>query len=352
MKKDLKSMPKVMMVGSAEHTGGGVTSVIKLIKKMPVWKKYSTYWLGTQTQGSKWERLYYAISSAIRAPFLVWKYDIIFSHNVPGTGLITQLPELIFAKLYRKKVILEIHVGNQLEHNKSNKLFIWWLGKADLILLLSKKWEEKFHEWYPNIKTPTKVLYNACDIIPEIDRSLKKKSIIMAAYLNDNKAPDLLIRAWSKIKHKHPEWSVTIMGNGEVSRFKQLASSLNCDDIEFPGYLTGSAKEKMWQEASIYCMCSYNEGFPMVVLEAWNYGINVITTPVGGLPDVIEEGKNCLTFPFGDYDKLAVQLELLMTNHQLRESMAKYARNLAIRKFSLNAINSDLDDIYNFVLNN
>lgn len=46
----MKATARVMMVGTTEKSGGGVTSVIKLIKKMPVWNKYNIYWLGTQTQ--------------------------------------------------------------------------------------------------------------------------------------------------------------------------------------------------------------------------------------------------------------------------------------------------------------
>lgn len=50
----------------------------------------------------------------------------------------------------------------------------------------------------------------------------------------------------------------------------------------------------------------------MGVLDAWAYGIPCVDTPVGGLPDVIEEGKNCLTFPFDDVDALTMQLRKLM----------------------------------------
>ena len=50
----------------------------------------------------------------------------------------------------------------------------------------------------------------------------------------------------------------------------------------------------------------------MGVLDAWAYGIPCVVTPVGGLPDVIEEGKNCLTFPFDNVDALTMQLRKLM----------------------------------------
>lgn len=48
------------------------------------------------------------------------------------------------------------------------------------------------------------------------------------------------------------------------------------------------------------------------MFDAWAYSIPCVVTPVGGLPDVIEEGKNCLTFPFDDVDALTMQLRKLM----------------------------------------
>lgn len=52
-----------------------------------------------------------------------------------------------------------------------------------------------------------------------------EKSIIMAAFLNDNKHPDLLLKAWKNLKADFPDWHVTIMGNGEVERFQRYGSN-------------------------------------------------------------------------------------------------------------------------------
>ena len=84
----------------------------------------------------------------------------------------------------------------------------------------------------------------------------------------------------------------------------------------------------------------------MVVLEAWAHGINVVTTPVGGLPDVLEEGRNALTFGFGDWQALAAQLERLMDDPQLRREMADYSRQFVAQRFSLESISSQLEEIY------
>lgn len=88
----------------------------------------------------------------------------------------------------------------------------------------------------------------------------------------------------------------------------------------------------------------------MVVLEAWARGIAVVTTPVGGLPDVIEEGKNCLTFPFDNVDSLTMQLCKLMESPKLRREMAEYSKIFGERVFAPVKVNEGIEKLYEEVL--
>ena len=347
-------MARVLMVGSAEKSGGGVASVIRLIKMMPVWKKYRCGWLGTQIQSSYRVKLWYALKSYFIALFTIWRYDIIHFHTVPDRiCLVIQMPVLLLALLGKKKIIMHIHMGNQLEDHTDNKLFIWCLNRADSIVLLAKKWQELFEHLFPKVKTKTVVVYNACSATPAVDYSIKEKSIIFAAHLDENKRADLLLKAWKELETDYPDWHVTIMGNGDVEGYSHLSHEMGLDDsVTFTGYITGKLKEDIWNKASIYCMCSRHEGFPMVVLEAWARGIAVVTTPVGGLPDVIEEGKNCLTFPFGDANALEKQLRKLMDSEELRRSMAEYSKVFGEEKFAPKKIDECIDKLYSQILAN
>lgn len=345
-------MTRVLMVGSAEQSGGGVASVLRLMKQMPFWQKYHCGWLGTQIQRSYGVKLWYALKAYAKALFTIWKYDIVHFHTVPDRiCLIIQLPVFLLALLGRKKIIMHIHMGNQLEDHTKNKLFIWCLNRADRVVLLAKKWQKCFADWFPTVKAKTTVIYNACAPTPAVDFSIKEKSIIMAAFLNDNKHPDLLLKAWKNLKADFPDWHLTIMGNGEVERFQAMAHDMSLDDcVTFTGYITGKKKEDVWNRASIYCMCSRHEGFPMVVLEAWARGVAVVTTPVGGLPDVIEEGRNCLVFPFYDADALACQLKRLIESSEFRKNMAEYSKVFGERVFAPERVNESVEDLYETVL--
>lgn len=161
----------------------------------------------------------------------------------------------------------------------------------------------------------------------------------------------MLLEAWKSLRDDYLDWHVTIMGNGDVEGYSRMCHEMGLDDsVTFTGYITGKQKEDVWNKASIYCMCSRHEGFPMVVLEAWARGIAVVTTPVGGLPDVIEEGKNCLTFPFGDADALAKQLRRLMESPELRKCMGEYSKAFGEEKFAPRKINESIENLYMNIL--
>ena len=339
---------RVLVVGSAEESRGGVAEVIRMMKKMPVWEQYHCYWLGTQIQRNYAWKLWYAVKANVMALFIIWRYDIIHFHSVPDKiDLVIKLPIFLLALLGRKKIIMHIHMGNQLKNHTQNKLFKWCLRRANLILLLAKKWQSLFHDLYADIKTPTTVLYNACEYVPEVPLEEKENIIIMAAYLNDNKAPDLLLKAWKQIGHQFPNWKIYMLGNGEVERFEKMAQSLELSDsVKFTGYVVGKEKEDYFRKASIYCMCSYEEGFPMSVLEAWANNICVLTTPVGGLPDVLEDGKNALVFNFGDWQELSKKLSFLIENKKNRQEMAEYSRGLVYQRFSVRELNNEVLQIY------
>lgn len=338
---------KVMMVGSAEKSKGGVTSSIKLLKQSSIWEKYQCTWIGTQIQGSKWLKAIYCIKAYSKAIFTIWKYDIIHFHTVPNISLVVQLPIYLLALLERKKIILHLHVGNQIEDNKENALFLFCIKHSNQVLVLAKIWETRFKTLFPANKVKVDYLYNSYVPVKAIDYTKRTKTIIFAAHLNANKAYDVLLKGFKEVSNKHPDWKLIVMGDGEVKKACELAHKLGISSqVEFTGYIVGQTKQKVFQEASICCMCSYQEGLPMVIIEAWAYGIPVITTPVGGLPDVLEEGKNALVFNFGDHKKMAMQMIKLIESPDQREAMSKYAQVFAANTFSAKSNSEKLDKIY------
>ena len=344
-------MKRVLIVGSAEKSAGGVASVIRLMKKMPVWEEFHCYWLGTQIQRNYAWKLWYALKAYFAALFIIWRYDIVHFHTVPDSiCLVIQLPVFLLALLGRKKIILHLHVGNQLEREQEqkNKLFRWCMMKADVIVLLAHRFENILKELYEEITTPTVVIYNPCDKVSPIPYYQHNKTILYAGAFTHNKAVDVLIDAFSIVHKKHPDWRLQLLGSGSEERLyrKKIKDYHIEKNVEMPGYLTGKAKSIFFQKAGIYTMCSYLEGLPMVVIEAWSYGVPVVSTPVGGLSELLSEGNNCFSFDFGSVDELAKKLDLLMGNYEMREKMSAFSIDFAAQNFSMNVINNHLLKLY------
>ena len=72
----------------------------------------------------------------------------------------------------------------------------------------------------------------------------------------------------------------------------------------------------------------------------------MLTTPVGGLPDVLEDGKNALVFNFGDWQELSKKLSFLIENKKNRQEMAEYSRGLVYQRFSVRELNNEVLQIY------
>lgn len=339
---------KVLIVGSAEESRGGVATVIRTMKQMAVWRECGCRWLGTQIQRNYLWKAWYAVRAWCTALIIVWRYDVVHFHTVPDRiGLLIQLPVLLLAIVGRKRIIMHIHMGNQLTRHTRNRLFKWCLRRADRIVLLARRWEELFRREFSDVHVPTTVIHNACAEVAEASLQEKERSIVMAAYFNDNKAPDLLLKAWKELHAKYPDWRITMMGNGEVERFRRMSCDMGLQgSVTFTGYLTGRERDEVLRRASILCICSYEEGFPMVALEAWAWGACLITTPVGGLPEVLEDGRNCLTFPFGSSHALAARLEQLISDAALCRTMTEYSRAFVSEHFSPRAVNAELTKLY------
>lgn len=132
-----------------------------------------------------------------------------------------------------------------------------------------------------------------------------------------------------------------------MDKGKRVSKELKiANQVEFLGWVSGEEKDKVFRESMIFCLPSYAEGFPMAVLDAWAYGLPVVTTPVGGIPDVAIDGENMLLFNPGDINSLAGQLERLMVDEELRSRISLASVEFAEGKFNLDTINKQIGELY------
>ena len=347
--------PKVLVVATSRKTRGGITSVVKAHEQGEQWKTYTCKWIETHRDGPKFRKLMYLISAFLKYLFLLPFYDIIHVHLSLGSSGKRKLPFIRMAKKLNKKIIVHFHPPIETilfdTNNKllGNEIF----GTADLVLVLSPQWIRWINEAFPNNNFKMKVLYNPC---PEVNRIKveKKNQILYAGTILKRKGYDILIRAFAKIAGKYPEWKLVFAGNpafrdgyDEMEDGKCIAKNLGISSrIEWIGWINGEKKEEVFNESSIYCLASKGEGFPMSVLDAWAYGIPCVMTPVGGIPDIVNNGVEGLLFPVDDIEMLAKQLERMMSDKELRIKIVNATDRYVKNTFNIQEINKQLGIIY------
>jgi len=219
--------------------------------------------------------------------------------------------------------------------------------KADRVIVLSETWKNKI-ENSMGTKVQLEVVYNPCiELQHPVDTTTRIPYILFAGTLNERKGFQDLIQAFAGIAKSNPSWGLIFAGNGDIESGKDLAKNLDIESqVIFKGWISGAEKNETFLKASIFCLPSYAEGFPMSVLDAMAYSIPVITTPVGGILDIFSDNHDLLIFQPGDIKALGNKIQLLIDNEELRKKLAQNASMLINRYFRVDQSVKKIDSIY------
>jgi glycosyltransferase involved in cell wall biosynthesis len=102
----------------------------------------------------------------------------------------------------------------------------------------------------------------------------------------------------------------------------------------------------LYEDADVFVLPSWSEGFPNVVLEAMAAGLPVVATPVGAIPEAVRDGEEGFLVPVRDAAALTAALRRLIDDRELRLAMGRRARERAENVFSIDAVTAQLEDVY------
>lgn len=339
---------RVLIIATSHKTRGGITSVIKAHQKGEQWKKFHCKWIETHIDKGDFLKLLYFCKGWILFILNLPFYDIVHIHTSEPPSAIRKCLFMWWSKLWKKKVIVHFHAFSPETtiNGKYQKVYKYLFSHANKVIVLSQLWEKYVNETF-HLGDKIQVIYNPCttEILPE--KYTKQNIILYAGTVNARKGYTDMIKAFAKIAFQYPNWEIVFAGNGEIENGTTLAKELGIDSqTQFLGWISGKDKDKIFKEASIFCLPSYAEGFPMAVLDAWAYGLPVITTPVGGIPDIAKDGENVLLFQPGDCDKLAIQMDRMIKDNILRNHLTKQSIILSQTTFNIDTINKEIGILY------
>jgi glycosyltransferase involved in cell wall biosynthesis len=120
--------------------------------------------------------------------------------------------------------------------------------------------------------------------------------------------------------------------------------------IEIPGYISENRLLELYRNAYLILIPSYYEGLPNVLLESMSSGVPAIATNVGGIPEVINNGKNGIIVKPGQIDEMINSIINLLEDKNTRDLMGVNARNTIEKEYTWSKICSRMENFYHQII--
>lgn len=341
---------KVLTIGChCEPPRGGVAFVLKTYKDCI----YSPFRFIANSKGSLLANLWYLMKSYVQCEW-IYKTDkeieIVHIHTASYNSFKRSVWYIKQAKHHGKKVVCHVHGGGFLEFRKICPEFVdKHLRMCDAIVALSETWRRYFAEelGFKNVYVVNNIIK-----IPQIVPVEKdgRFHILFLGLISETKGIFDLLEVMRNHKEEwHNRIVLHVGGNGKVDQFKQMVTDYQLDDmVVYEGWVSGEKKASLFNLSDAYILPSYTEGVPISILESMSYGVPVLSTPVGGIPEVIRSGENGILFQPGDKAAMADAINKLLNNKDLCQQMSE--RELVEAKDYLpESIAEQLDAVYNFI---
>ncbi len=257
------------------------------------------------------------------------------------------------------------------------------LSQVDLVVGCSEYITEKIRKRFPQFASRCQTVFNGVDVehflaktgISEIkDNSTKR--ILFVGRISPEKGLHVLLDAFQTVAAHYPQAQLEIAGPQKPtpieflialsddpkiselasfapeSYFAHLQGKLSpntASQISFSGHVQHLELPDYYRKADVLINPSFSEAFGMSLVEAMAAGVPVIATRVGGMTEIVEEGRNGLLVESGNASALAEAILQLLSDDDLRESMGKAGHQRSLELFSWERIAENLLNQYRHI---
>lgn len=345
---------RILFLGVSMKTKGGMTAVLvsydKYIENMqfiPTWKL-----------GNKLIKSGYALQ-AITRMWLKCIFDrnikIIHIHGAANASFYRCKIFINLAKKLKKKVILHEHAADFVEfyQNSNDKTNInQTLNKCDCLIVLSESWKE----YFSSIGVDKNKIYVLNNIVSppnfkDVPRKDNKLHLMFMGEISKRKGGFDLLQAISDNKEYFKDKLLLRMGGNEVDgNIQTFIKEHQLEEfVSYEGWISGDKKTECLNWEDVYILPSYNEGLPIAILEAMSYKHPIISTPVGGIPEIIKTQENGILVHPGNKKEIAEAIKYYIEHPENIKIHGEKAYQ-TVQDFFPQKVFTDLTHIYQSLL--
>jgi glycosyltransferase involved in cell wall biosynthesis len=351
----MSERPRILQVGPDPGMRGGVPAVIAGLLSSPLAERYRLEVLITYRGTDPLRRL--ALYCAALARLASWSLRgrgrVVHVHATVRGSAYRKAILVMAAKALRRRVVLQIHSGagdiaafRAAAGRPGLALFRAAFGAADAVLAVSAASAAALRG--AGLGTEVQVVPNAAPLVAPFARARRPAGEALVAYLggfaNPAKGGDVLVEARGPALSAAPGLRVSLAGPGEPpTPLRELIAGE--PRLAWLGWLESEEKDRLLREADVFVMPSRSEGLPMALLEAMGYGMAVVATAAGGIPEALDDGSEGILVPAEAPQALAEALTRLAGDADLRERLGAAARQ-RVERLDAVEVAARLDAVY------
>lgn len=315
-----------------------------------------------------WPKFLRQLVFGIKTFFLARRNDVIYTTDLYSPGRYSMLA----ARLWRKKFVVRFAGDSAWE-----KAFNSGLIKDNILLFQEKRYSEKIEEWKRKraeiLKSAdavvavsgfmkelaieigcepekVKIIYNAVDFAGPFPAAQEpaRPTLVFSGRLTPWKGVSMLIRVVARLKQKYPDIVFEILGIGsEILNLKALTQEFGIEkNINFHGQVSEQETHQIFSRSTIFVLNTNYEGLSHAILHAMAVGIPVITTPVGGNPELIRDGEDGLLAPYNNEEEWFSAIDKLLQDKDLREKFTGKSKEV-LEKFKWSELLEKTVEVFN-----
>lgn len=295
------------------------------------------------TKASVWRRLWMRLKLKRTAV----GYDVLHVHCCSGWGFLPAVLGVTVGKALGKRVVITYHGGGaERFFDRHSRLVHRYLTQTDANIVLSG--------FLANVFDKHHLQYSIIPNIIEIDNAhYRQREVLKPCYIC-TRAHELLynipciLRAFKKVLTDLPEASLTLVGGGsQHEALKAMVDKMKLTHVIFTGKVDNKEICRYLDRADIFLSAPTVDNMPVSVIEAMSAGLLVISSRVGGVPFMVDEGKNGLLFT-SDHDEELAERMLWAVQHQVEaKTMIETARQ-SVKQYQWDHIKEKLYSVYGF----